>query len=174
MAIECVCLFVIDRWIPNEQRKELRCGTVCTVCTDRTVCTVCTVCIVQYVQILQYVQHAQYVQIVRHVQYIHHIHYVEYVQYVQYVRTYVHRYVGTQALSNQYLVPGTWYLVLGMHPYASVCIRGHSYATVTHPYTPTSSVRLIYASERKYSTHISVQMSKSQKDLKMQSCNCDR
>ena len=35
-----------------------------------------------------------------------------------------------------HLIPSTWYLVLGMHSYACVCIPMHSYASVTHPYTP--------------------------------------
>ena len=33
-------------------------------------------------------------------------------------------------------VLNSWYLVPGMHPYASVCILMHSYVSVTHPYAP--------------------------------------
>ena len=40
---------------------------------------------------------------------------------------YIRVYVCTQVLSTCYLLPGTWY--------ASICIRMHSYASVTHSYT---------------------------------------
>ena len=93
-----------------------------------TVCTVCIVCTVQYVQYVQYVQNVLYSMYSM---------YCTVCTYVQYVR--------------MYLVPNTWYLVcIQIHPYASVCTHMHPSRIRMHPY---ASIRLIYASERQYSTH---------------------
>ena len=66
-----------------------------------------------------------------------------------YVRTNVRTYVGMYLVP---IIPSTWYLVcIHMHPYASVCIHMHPSRILMHP---DASIRLHYASERKYSTHI--------------------